>query len=177
MTHVNGHPVIDHMSHAFGIAPKHTHDVNQTQQNSQVQSKTLTEGDKVNVTTNKNQVVFGEHKHNVGKAESWIPFKSSQTGTAVGLMSGQVFGMVAGFGTAAVVGAISKNPKMAIATGASVYVASLASGAISGTIGYKARSMNVDTTEPPMGTMYDTPQQVTENIKKRDDVWKKALNK
>lgn len=177
MTHVNGHPIIDRMSHSLGIAPKHTHDANQIQPNTTVQSKTLTEGDKVNVNTNKNQVIFGEHKHNVGKAESWVPFKSSQTGTAVGLMSGQVFGTVAALGTAAVVGAISKNPKMAIATGASVYVASLASGAIAGTVGYKARSMNVDTTEPPMGTMFDTPKQVSENIKKRDEVWKKAFNK
>lgn len=175
MTHVNGHPVIDRMTHALGITPKHTNVQNENTNQNQIQNKSLSESDKLNVSNNKNQVVFGNHKHNVGKAESWVPFKSSQTGTAVGLMSGQVFGTVAALGTAAIVGAVSKNPKMAIATGASVYIASLASGAISGTVGYKARSMNVDTTEPPMGTMYDSPQQVVENEKKRDEVWKKAL--
>lgn len=177
MTHVNGHPVIDKMAHAFGIAPKHTHNENNTNATTSVGAKTLSETDKVNVPS-KNQVVFGEHKHNISKnTDNWVPFKSSQTGTAVGAMTGQITGTVAGFASAAIVAGVTKNYKMAAIVGGSVYLTSLGVGAIAGTVGYKTRSMNVDTTEPAWGSMNDTPAQAKENMKKMDDAWSKAFKK
>lgn len=154
MTHIAGHPVIDRMLHAvtdWGKSPHHHHDTPTPQ--SEAKAKALG-SDHVHVQTR------------TGKEKEWVPFKSSQTGAAVGAMTGQIVGTVAGVASAAIVSITSKNVKMGLAVGASVYLTSLGVGAISGAVGYKARSMGVDTTEPPIGSMFDTPQQAAENMRR-----------
>lgn len=183
MTHVAGHAsVIDRMSHALGIVAPHTNTVSQKQNTSTVTntSDTLKKGDTVSLSktaiakdpfASKNT---HSHAQTTGYGD-WQPFKSSKTGAAVGAMSGMPFGLVASFTTAAVVAGVSKDYRMAIVTGASVFVASVGAASVGGAVGYKARSMNVDLTEPPMGSMHDSPAQVVANEKKADEVWKKAF--
>lgn len=186
MSHIEGHPVIDRLAHTFGIAKPHNHTPAQTENTSSTEKSPLKDGDslKVNKTNTSNlkvapQVSFGHtHTEDVAKKYAeWVPFKSSKTGAAVGAMSGQIFGVVAGFGSAAAIAGISKDYKMALAVGAGVYIASLGAGAVGGAVGYKTRGMNIDTTEPPMGTMLDTPEQAKKNMeaaqKKWDTVFKK----
>jgi hypothetical protein len=187
MTHVAGHAsVIDRMSHALGIAKPHTTTPTTTEnQNTTVGADSLKSGDTLNIKSKGNgvksiELAFAKHEHTntqdtIKKYEEWKPFKSSKTGAAVGAMSGFPLGLTAGAAATVAVAALSKDYKTAVAVGASVFVTSVVAGSVGGAVGYKARSMNVDLTEPPMGTMYDSPAQVVENEKRADAVWKKAL--
>jgi hypothetical protein len=58
--------------------------------------------------------------------------------------------------------------------GSSVFLTSMGAGAIAGAVGYKTRSMNIDTTEPPIGSMFDTPEQARINMEKSRQTWEKA---
>lgn len=186
MTHIAGHPVIDRMAHALGISPAHTH--TSTSQENPKPTNTidaLKKGDSVEIQSktsslkNSVQIAFANestpHSHETTGYGDWKPFKSSKTGAAVGAMSGFPLGLTAGSVSLVAVAALSKDYKTAIAVGASVFVTSVVAGSVGGAVGYKARSMNVDLTEPPMGSMNDSPAQVVANEKKADEVWKKAL--
>lgn len=186
MTHIAGHPVIDRMAHALGIAPAHTHaPIAPENINPKPSGEALKKGDSVDIQTktsslkNNVQIAFANestpHYHETTGYGDWKPFKSSKTGAAVGAMSGFPLGLTAGMASTVAVAALSKDYKTAIAVGASVFVTSVVAGSVGGAVGYKARSMNVDLTEPPMGSMNDSPAQVVANEKKADAVWKEAF--
>lgn len=191
MTHIAGHSsVIDKLAHTFGIAKPHdqTTPTNTANTTDATQKSPLQKGDNLNIE-NKSATselktakpILFAHSHSqpvdASKAYSeWKPFKSVQTGAAVGAMSGFPFGLTAGFASAVAVGKLSKDYKMALAVGASVFVTSVAAGAVGGAVGYKTRSMNIDTTEPPMGTMFDSPAQAKKNMEVADKKWAEIKN-
>lgn len=191
MTHIAGHSsVIDKLAHTFGIAKPHaqTTPTNTANTTDATQKSPLQKGDNLNIE-NKSATselktakpILFAHSHSqpvdASKAYSeWKPFKSSQTGAAVGAMSGFPFGLTAAFASTVAVASLSKDYKMALAVGASVFVTSVAAGAVGGAVGYKVRGMNIDTTEPPMGTMLDTPAQAKKNMEVADKKWTEIKN-
>jgi hypothetical protein len=193
MCHIVGHPTIDKFAHKLGIVKPHNHDVNTSQKtNNKEQTSSLSQEDNISIkksdSTSTNKTIFSIPKHNHNSIEnlkvktakdydSWVPFKSSKTGAAVGAMSGQIFGMTAGFASAAIVAGVSKNYKMALIVGATVYATSLAAGAVGGAVGYKTRGMNIDTTEPPMGTLFDTQEEAKKNMEKSEKKWSTVFKK
>lgn len=166
MTHIAGHPTIDRMMHAVGdiFTPKHNH-THPTPAQQPAAPTTLAP---------KDQLEFKSQNKGIPATQEWVPFKSSKTGAAVGAMTGVIVGTVAGFASAAAIGVFAKDPKMALAVGSSVFLTSMGAGAIAGAVGYKTRSMNIDTTEPPIGSMFDTPEQARINMEKSRQTWEKA---
>ncbi|PIQ24194.1 hypothetical protein COW36_10255 [bacterium (Candidatus Blackallbacteria) CG17_big_fil_post_rev_8_21_14_2_50_48_46] len=166
MTHISGHPTLDRMMHAAGsiFTPNHQHGTSAPAQTTETPA----------FLGPQDQLVVKGANGIPATQEAWVPFKSSKTGAAVGAMTGVIVGTVAGFASAAAIGVLAKDPKMALSVGASVYLTSIGAGAVAGAVGYKTRSMNIDTTEPPMGSLFDTPEQARINMEKSKQIWEKA---
>jgi hypothetical protein len=169
MSHIEGHPVIDQLYHTF---ERFTGKSKPADPPNSATEKQVAGGLSLQDT---HSISHQHHKKGIQAYENWEPFKSVKTGAAVGAMSGVIVGTVAGFASAAAVGLLGKDPKTALIVGGTVFATSIGTGAITGAVGYKVRSMNIDLTEPPMGSLYDTPAQARENMKKADEVWQKAL--
>lgn len=165
MTHISGHPTIDRVAHSISdiFTPKHQH------------AQPAQEPVKPAILAPQDQVSLKSTAKGIPATQDWVPFKSSKTGAAVGAMTGVIVGTVAGFASAAAIGIFAKDPKMALAVGSSVFLTSMGAGAIAGAVGYKTRSMNIDTTEPPIGSMFDTPEQARINMEKSKQTWEKAF--
>lgn len=189
MCHIVGNPTVDRLAHKLGIVKPHEHKTQNESSEKKVEASSLSKSDSVKFdvkvkTEQKNIFSIPKHNHNIENLkaktskdyDSWVPFKSVKTGAAVGAMSGQIFGMTVGFASAAIVAGITKNYKMALIVGGTVYATSLAAGAVGGAVGYKTRGMNIDTTEPPMGTLFDTKEESKKNIEKSNQKWEKVLS-
>lgn len=169
MTHIDGHPTLDRMMHTISGVFKPKESQTQPAQAPQTPSAPA-------ALATQDRLSFHTHPTGIPKQRQWVPFQSVQTGAAVGAMTGVIVGTIAGFASAAAIGVFAKDAKMALAVGSSVFLTSMGAGAISGAVGYKTRSMNIDTTEPPIGSMFDTPEQARLNIERSRQTWERALS-